>query len=212
MFVSQVERRRDGKVDNSMSDEEVARIILLMGTTGSGKTYKMRELLAKEDRVFLFNTMSDEKFEDWGVTCDTIQDAITLAQKTEKFRIKLEFTDEQRFDFLCRCMVKAPMGYAVFRNCVLAVDELALFTKPQYMPEGLRLLVRLGRHTGARLIATTQRPPDINIFIRSQCKENYLFQMHEKVDLDTFRGRVPDVDKLVKLKIGEYILWNPSAH
>jgi hypothetical protein len=195
-----------------VTNPEDARIRLLMGTTGSGKTWKMRELLRSETRVFLFDTMGDAKFEDFGVICDNVQDAVTLASKTPQFRIRLQFKDEERFDFICRLMVKRPHGHEAFPNCTLAVDELAMFTTPHYMPGGLEDLVRLGRHTNARLIATTQRPPDINIFIRSQCKENYLFQMHEKADLDTFRNRLPDTERLVKLKIGEYILWNPSAH
>ena len=194
-----------------MSSEE-ARIRLLMGTTGSGKTWKMRELLRNESRCFLFDTMADEKFEDFGIVCDSTADAVALAAKTEKFRIRLQFSDVERFDFICKLLVKKPHGYQAFENCTLAVDELALFTNPHWMPPALNDLVRLGRHTGSKLIATTQRPPDINIFIRSQCKENYLFQMHEKADLDTFRNRLPDVERLVKLKIGEFILWNPSAH
>lgn len=191
---------------------ETARIRLLMGTTGSGKTWKMRELLSLESRCFLFDTMADPKFQDWGVLVDSVEDAIHLASKTPRFHIRMEFSDVERFDFLCRTMVKKPHGYELFNACTLAVDELALFTNPHWMPPGLNDLVRLGRHTGGKLIATTQRPPDINIFIRSQCKENYLFQMHEKADLDTFRNRLPDVDRLSRLKIGEYILWNPTAH
>jgi hypothetical protein len=195
-----------------VSEQEIARIRLLMGTTGSGKTWKMRELLREEKRCFLFDTMADPKFEDFGVVCDTVEDAVALAGKTENFRIRLQFSDVERFDFICRLMVKRPHGYQAFTECTLAVDELALFTSPHWMPPGLNDLVRLGRHTGGKLIATTQRPPDINIFIRSQCKENYLFQMHEKADLDTFRGRLENPEELVKLKIGEYKLWNPSAH
>jgi hypothetical protein len=194
-----------------MSEQEIARIRLLMGTTGSGKTYMMRELLRQEPRVFLFDMMSDPKFEDFGVWCENVSDAVALARKTEKFRIRLSFKDEDQFDFLCSLMVRKPEGLEAFKDCTLAIDELAIFTTPHYIPEGLENLVRFGRHTGAKLIATTQRPPDINIFIRSQCKENYLFQMHEKADLDTFRNRLPDVEQLVRLKIGEHILWNPSA-
>jgi len=194
-----------------MSETELARIRLLMGTTGSGKTYKMRELLRSEDRCILFDTMADEKFEDWGVECFAIEDVITLAQKTPKFHIKVQFSDIERFDFLCRTMVKKPFGYGLFTNCTLAVDELAMFTNPHWMPHSLNDLIRLGRHTGARLLATTQRPADINIFIRSQCKENFLFQMHEKGDIDTFRGRLENPERLMDLKIGEYLQWNPMA-
>jgi DNA helicase HerA-like ATPase len=191
--------------------DELARIRLLMGTTGSGKTYKMRELLNEERRVFLFDTMADPKFEDYGILCDEVADGVALASKTPNFRVRFQFSDLERFDFVCRLLVKKPHGYEAFTNVCLAVDELALFTNPHWMPPGLNDLTRLGRHTGAKLLATTQRPPDINIFIRSQCKENYLFQMHEKADLDTFRNRLPEPERLVRLKIGEYMLWNPTA-
>jgi hypothetical protein len=155
--------------------------------------------------------MADEKFETWGVLVDSLTDAIKLASKTPKFRIRMQFDEEERFDFLCKTLIKQPHGLEVFRDCCIAVDELAMFVSSQWMPDNLRNLIRLGRHTGAGLIATTQRPPDIHPFIRSQAKQQYLFQMHEPADLQVFAKRVPQVERLTQLRIGEYILWQPLA-
>jgi len=185
-----------------------------MGTTGSGKTYKMHELLQAESSCFLFNLMDDEKFETWGVSCDTAEDAFHLAWKCrtegKPFRIKLQSDDVEMFDYFCKLLIKQPYGHGAFTDTAIAVDELALFCSPSWMPDGLRHLVRLGRHTNARLYATTQRPPDINPFIRSQAKEIYLFQMHEPADLDVFRKRIESPERLITLQQGEYILWYPN--
>jgi len=189
---------------------ERARIILLMGTTGSGKTYKMNELMKDVPRVFLFDLMADKHFENWGVLCEDCESAVHLARQTEKFHIRMQFAEPERFNFMCKLLVKRPMGHEAFPNTLIVVDEIAMFCSPQWMPESLSDLVRLGRHTNAQLIATTQRPPDIHPFIRSQAKEWYLFQMHEERDLDVFKRRVPNVEQLINLQQGAFILWLPQ--
>lgn len=190
---------------------ENERIKLLMGTTGSGKTYALRELLDKEDRAFCFDLMGDEKLESWGVVVASLEDAIHLAQKTEKFRIRLQFADTQRFDFLCKCCVKKPHGFEVFRDVCIAVDELALFCSAHWMPESLANAVRLGRHTNTRLIATTQRPPDIHPLIRSQAKEWWIYQMHLPGDVDWLKKIIGEelAQKTLTLSVGEKIIWTP---
>ena len=193
-----------------MSRVESERVRLLIGTTGTGKTYKMRELLNRENRCFLFDLMADPKFEDWGVLVDNMEDAVKLAKKTERYRVRMQFDEVERFDFLCKLHVKQPHGLQVFENSTIAVDELAMFCSSAWLPDGLKNVIRLGRHTQSRFIATTQRPPDITPFIRSQAKEQYLFQMHEPIDLQCFAKRLPDVNQLTTLKTGEYILWKPS--
>src|SRR5438477_214086 len=115
--------------------KERARIILLMGTTGSGKTYKMEELLRSSHRVFLFDLMGDRKFDNWGVLCEDCESAIHLARRTPKFRIRLQFAEPERFNFMCRLLVKRPMGLEAFQDTLIAVDELSMFCSPQWMPD-----------------------------------------------------------------------------
>lgn len=193
---------------------EDTRIRLYMGTTGSGKTYLLHQHLKGEKQVFVFDLMADRKFENYGVLVDTCKDAVVLARRCyeekKPFHIRMQTADVDHFNFFCRLLVKQPFGLDAFRNTLIVVDELAMFCSSNWMPEHLSNLVRLGRHTMGGLWATTQRPPDINPFIRSQAKEVYLFQMHEQADLDVFRKRIENVDRLIKQKQGEYILWNPQ--
>lgn len=194
-----------------MSQLEAQRVRVLLGTTGSGKTWKMRELLEREERCILFDLMADPKFENWGVLVNSCSDAVALATRTPKFRIRLQTDNVDQFDFMCKLLVKTPHGYGVLQHATIAVDEVSMFCSPYWAPDGLKDLIRLGRHTGGRFIATTQRPPDIHSLILSQTKEWYLFQMHLPRDVDYLAKFVPEIQRVKTLKTGEFILWKPSA-
>jgi DNA helicase HerA-like ATPase len=131
--------------------------------------------------------------------------------RTEKFHIRIQDKDPDKFDAFCSLLVKKPHGLEKFHNVCIAVDEVSRFCSSNWCPDQLDNIIRLGRHTNCRFIATSQRPPDVNPLIRSQAKEIYLFQMHEPGDLDTFRKRVPNPERLINLKVGEFILWKPGA-
>jgi Cdc6-like AAA superfamily ATPase len=191
--------------------DEQTRIRLLLGTTGTGKTTLMEKLLKAEDRCIVFDMMAATQFEQWGVLCDTYEDALTLMARTPKFHIRLQLKDPDKFDRFCSLFVKKPHGLEKFHNVCVAVDEISRFCSSNWIPDKLDDIIRLGRHTNCRFIATSQRPTDVHINIRANSKEIYLFQMHEPADLDAFRKRVPNPERLIQLKVGEYILWNPSA-
>lgn len=173
----------------------------------------MRELVSAESRIFIFDLMADPKFSDFGVTVESAEDALHLALKSGNkgsFRIRLQFSDVERFAFLCSALIKKPHGRGLLNNSCIAVDELSLFCTSYWAPEELKSLIRLGRHTGARMIATSQRPADIHSLILSQTKELYLFQMHLPRDVDYLRKFVPDIERVKILKRGEFILWTPG--
>src|SRR6516164_983841 len=106
---------------------EEQRIRLLFGTTGSGKTWKLRELLARYNRVFLFDLMADPKLANWGILVDNLEDGMRLALKQPKYRVRMQFDSMETFDRLCYFHVKKPHGMEVFNNSLIAVDELAFF-------------------------------------------------------------------------------------
>lgn len=148
--------------------------------------------------------MGDPKLEDWGIKVDTLQDAVALAGRTSRFRIRMQFDDVERFDTLCYIAMK--MG-----NVTVAVDEISMFTSPYWCPDNLKQIVRLGRHRNVRFIATTQRPPDIHSLILSQAKTWYLFQMHLPRDVDYLKKFVPNIERVMQLGTGEFILWQPEG-
>jgi hypothetical protein len=181
-----------------------------MGTTGSGKTFRLQQMLEHEHRCFLFDLMADPKFQEWGVLVDSPKDALRLASRTENFHIRMQFDDVDAFDFICSLCVKQPHGLEVLNSSCVAVDELSLLCTPHWIPEHLANLIRLGRHTDAKFIATTQRPPDINQLVLSQAREWHLFQMHLPRDVDYLKKFVPDIERVRSLPRGEAIVWTPS--
>lgn len=172
----------------------------------------MKAMLENEHRCFLFDLMADPKFREWGVLVDTPRDALRLASRTENFHIRMQFSDVEAFDAMCSLCVRKPFGLEVLNSTCIAVDELSLLCNSHWIPEHLEQLIRLGRHTDARLIATTQRPPDINQLVLSQAREWHLFQMHLPRDVDYLKKFVPDIERVRSLPRGEAILWTPSQN
>lgn len=164
----------------------------------------MRELLYGESRCFLFDLMADPKLEEWGILCDTVKDAVHLAGKGGNFRIRMQFSQVERFDFICKFAME-------IGDCSIYVDELALFCSPHWMPDNMQNVIRLGRHQGVRFVATTQRPPDIHSLVLSQAKRWYLFQTHLPRDIQFLRQFVPDIERVLNLPVGECIVWSPTA-
>ncbi len=198
-----------------MADEtqqqEAERVRMLFGSTGSGKTHLMRKFLESEWRCFLFDMTDDDKFNDWGVGVETCEDAVILASRTPKFRIKLHMDDVHQFDFMCK--VAGLMG-----PCCMAVDEMSFFMSPQWAPEHLKTIIRLGRKRRPNLgingrvafVGTSQRPPDCHSLLMSQAKQWYVFQTHMPRDIQFFRQFIPNPERLVNQQRGEYLLWSPS--
>src|SRR3990167_6928295 len=105
------------------------RIQVLVGTTGSGKTYRAVEIIKPLPRLFILNpTGADEpKLEALGVYCERKQDMVTLAHRTEKFCLRSHDVDEEDFEFVCE------LAHSV-GDCTIMIDELALFCSPNYLP------------------------------------------------------------------------------
>src|SRR5882672_3179938 len=190
---------------------ERERIKILLGTTGSGKTYKLREFLDEEDRCLCFDPGGDALLESWGVAVTNCRDAVHLATKTPRFRIRMLFNKAEQFNFMCDIAMR--LG-----NVTVAIDELALFCTSHWMPDNLEKIIRLGRKERTELgingrvsfIGTTQRPPDVHNFILSQAKDWYIFQMHLPQHVDYLRKFVPGIERALNLKQGEFIRWTPQ--
>lgn len=189
---------------------ETWNIVGYVGSRGSGKTFLMNQELRLEPRVILFSLAGDFKFDDFGVICDTLEDAVTLATRTDKFRIRVEFKDERRVDALFNLGLKTPHGRGVLRDTVFAVDEFSFLCSSHHISDVMEGFIRLGRHSNNGLRYSCQRYVDITPICRSQANAIHLFNMHEPADLAMLSGIVNNANELPQLKVGEYITWQPT--
>jgi hypothetical protein len=89
---------------------------------------------------------------------------------------------EEHLDEVCRLVAAAG-------NCTLAIDEVADYCKPAWMPEPLSALARKGRHDGVSLCWTSQRPADVATRLRSVSRNVSVFRLEEVSDLGWLRRR-----------------------
>ncbi len=143
-----------------------ARIIAVMGASGSGKSAAIKQHLARHrpPRLLIWDPL--QEYADYGVPVRSMHQALDV-MATRRGRAKQRFgivfwphprakgTWPQAFSFFCRLALAAG-------NCTLVVEELALVTQPHRAPEGWSEACLTGRHRGLEIIAASQRPASVD--------------------------------------------------
>ena len=176
------------------------------GQSMTGKTCRMLHDLSGEDRVIVLDAKCQELtgLEKWShlwpvydVDCaawadSVLVDALRAARVRDDYytarplRLVVHFRANHRenLDLLCRLLPHV-------RDCVLAVDELALFLPPGALAPAVTSVLISGRHEGIRLAGTAQRPSLVNITARSAAQRLSIFRMIEPTDVDAVRNVLP---------------------
>lgn len=140
-----------------MSEKNRARIVLVCGGSGTGKSAWVKREIAKARRLLV-----------WDVTGEYARAGLTplssCAELVAAIRApagRLAFVPHPTakrglsslFDFWSRC------AYA-WAGATIVADELADVTTPAKAPEGWGMVIRRGRHRGLAVYAVTQRPAE----------------------------------------------------
>jgi DNA helicase HerA-like ATPase len=97
-------------------------------------------------------------------------------------------------------------------NLVFAVDEIDLFTSPNFLPRHLDRIVSLGRHRNIRFYCATRRPKEIPPLIRAQAGTVISFQQTEPLDLEWCKAVMgSDAENLPTLPQYQAFEWSDSA-
>jgi hypothetical protein len=145
-----------------------ARIIAVLGGTGSGKTWRVKNvhLKPKPARLVIWDFKRDPQFNGYAqvVTAAGLVDA--LARKSFSVRFQPSFDAVKRaeqFDWFCELVHH-------FGNMTVWVEELAQVTKPNWAPGNWSMVVLTGREYGGadgedkhlEVVATSQRPAGVD--------------------------------------------------
>ncbi|HZX32663.1 MAG TPA: hypothetical protein VFF03_15020 [Rhodocyclaceae bacterium] len=142
-----------------MGVENRAAFTAVIGATGTGKgvLVKTRLLTPIPARLLVWDPM--EEYGNVGRVVG-LSEMARIAKEEGSFRLVFQpdWDDDKRnrqFELFCGIAFAA-------HDCTALVEELSLVTKPSWAPPKWRRLSNMGRHKGVQVIATAQRPAQVD--------------------------------------------------
>jgi hypothetical protein len=177
----------------------------IYGASGSGKTYKARQLVKNCPRLIAFDPLGDFSGTGWKVaySIKDLKKALVDNWKRD-FKIAYRFTDveqaESELNVVSNLLYAAQADYPKVPMLTFVVDELSLcYPKFGKCSSGFTNLACRGRHVGINLIGISQRIAQVNTNFRGNCTSSYFFRPADHVDIDTL-GRIIGKEYLHKIR------------
>lgn len=161
----------------------------VFGITGGGKTTLIKRMIAKCNRLVVWDTMEDigEQGDDKSrirpVDHPEMLDAFSRAYKGHR-HLRIAYQPDRKrlvpaFDNFCENVMAAQGDFERHgKELTVVVDELdRVFPRAVPQEHPFSELVRRGRHYGIRLIGATQFPTTVNSDFRRNCSISYLFPL-----------------------------------
>lgn len=171
--------------------------VFLAGKTGSGKTYKAREMLLKDKRLIVFDTkdnlsLPDNPKKDWHLE---EYNPGSLMAKT----FRLHVTDMERADEICHYALQT-------KNLRIYIDEAySVWEGAWNTPavKNIRKCLTQGRESGIGMWISCQRPADIPVVVMSECEKFFVFRLQNFDDRQKLAKNVhPALEQMTKDKHG----------
>lgn len=166
--------------------------VVMVGIEGAGKSYQLRQYVAKCRRALIADPEHTWEFMPGDVLVEShaalLEQVRTrgLLDPAVPFRLVYRDTAE-------RMAEAAPaVAYAV-RNLTLVYDELIWLCNAHYLPEWFRLVLQVGRKRRINLIGTTREPQEIHDFVLSGANLMHFFRVDQGNGLDRLRRRYPEI-------------------
>ena len=178
------------------------RIVAIIGSTGSGKTTKLAELIRQQQRLIIVDPTCDESLERLAVPAANMDEAERLT-RSPQFHIRWSGQrNPVTFDGLCWLALQRG-------NCLLAVDEIHLYVKKTSLgiPKYFQECCLIGRHSGVAIIVTSQRPALTHNDYLSQVQKWFVFQIRYPEDSDALKKLIPNVADSHTFKVGEFLTF-----
>jgi len=175
-----------------------AQIELFCGSSGSGKSYRVKSKIAKAKRLIIFDP-DDEYGEVASIqTVKTAQALLNLVKRYPKGGLRVRFVANGVPAF----NVWAKTVFA-WGNCVCVAEEIAGVTSPGKAPQGWHTLVSRGRKRAITIYAVTQRPSESDKTILGNLSKIWVGRMARAKDRKYMAAEldvhVDDITELAKL-------------
>jgi len=178
------------------------KIILIFGKRGSGKSYLAKKLVEAEQRLIVFDTLSEYKE---GVVFEDRKEFVEFWKRVYIHPYRLIYRPllpDQEIEEVASCV------FALGNLCFL-VEEIDCYCTSYQISDSFAHIIQRGRHKNITLIGITQRPFGIHRLLTSQAKEIYIFNTNEPRDREYLRTLLgQEIEgKLDSLKQYEYVKW-----
>lgn len=176
-------------------------IELFCGSSGSGKSFKVKSKIAKAKRLIIFDP-DDEYGELANIqTVKNAQALLALVKRNPKGPLRVRFVANgvAAFD------VWAKIAFA-WGNCVAVAEEIAGVTSPGKAPAGWHTLVSRGRKRGITIYAVTQRPSESDKTILGNISRIWVGRMARAKDRKYMAAELDvHTDDITELKALDYL-------
>lgn len=178
-----------------------AKIELFCGSSGSGKSWKVKSKIAKSKRLVIFDP-DDEYGEVANIkTVRSSQLLLKLLSSNPRGALRVRFVanGEAAFNIWAK-------GVFTWGNCVGVAEEIAGVTSPGKAPVGWHTLVSRGRKRGITIYAVTQRPSESDKTILGNVSRIWVGRMARDKDRKYMAAEL-DVNKddITELKALDYL-------
>lgn len=168
------------------------RIIGVIGTTGSGKTYTVADYLKTQNRFVVFDIMGDSSY--LGPADEVIDNRAELlaAMRQPEFRVvyraKIGRDEKTKEITVPDLDFVVDAAYAI-GDMVLVVDEAHILCDSRNIPSALFLATTTGRHQRLSIIYVTQRFAAVARILTSNTHEFWFWRITEPADLQGIKER-----------------------
>ena len=182
------------------------RIVAIIGRKGTGKSTKLAEILAQQDRVLVFDPMGEHDFiPNETDSLDQLREFFQWNRKKAQWAATFVPGEEIEEDVEAVSKIAYDRGGLAF-----AIEEVPLICSPGHLPPALGKLVRTGRHKSVDIYWTAQRAGECSRTLTSLTDEFILFSQTEPRDLDAIAARcgAEVADRVAHLDGHEFITWD----
>lgn len=185
-----------------LSEERKKReILLVVGKTGTGKSYWMKDYVSQLKRVIILDPMDEYP----GILYEDIEDVMDAIDGKETFRVRTANLPD--LPDLCKIAMACTDVHLVVEEAQRAIPPSG-----KELPEDLKDVIFRGRHHAVSLCMVSQRPSKIHIDPRSQWTRIVTFAQNESVDVDWMEQTSGfDIGDLRHLGIGHYLEITPGT-
>lgn len=152
----------------SKGNDNAARVTVIVGATGCGKTHYLRACLARPKRRRTIIWSPKEPIDNYAAlypgsqVVRTVGEVLRIARDAGRGPFHVVFhpslnrkADEATFGAVCKIAMLA-------RDVTMVVDEAHTVTRPSWAPDGWSELVMMGRGYGAEVFCLSQRPASMD--------------------------------------------------
>ena len=176
-------------------------IELFCGSSGSGKSFKVKSKIKKSKRLVIFDP--DDEYDEVSniKTVRTAQALLELVKRNPKGALRVRFVanGEKAFNVWSKAVF-------AWGNCVAVAEEIAGVTSPGKAPQGWHTLVSRGRKRGITIYAVTQRPSESDKTILGNISKIWVGRMARAKDRKYMAAELDiHVDDITELKALDYL-------